>query len=206
MAFTWDAGPARYRDQSGRFVPDARVREALDVVIQTQAQMMRSLTQAVLIGQLSLPEWQRRSMQAIKSAHLDGLALASGGWSRLGQADFGWVGQRLRVQYAYLNEFARQLADGAQPAGQGALVRAEMYAEAGRATHREAQRKMAGARGMAQERNHLHAADHCASCLAQTARGWVDLGLLTPVGSRECLSRCRCTLSYRRTPVEQEVA
>jgi hypothetical protein len=204
MPYAWDAGTARYRGPSGRFVPDSQAREALDAVIDVQAQQLRTLTERMLNGQIALSEWQRQAMQAIKMAHLDGLALARGGWQQLDQADFGWVGQRIRQQYSYLANFAQQLADGTQPAGSGAVARAAMYAEAGRSTHREAQRRLAKDRGMEQERNFLHSADHCPGCLSETARGWVELGTLVPVGSRSCLSRCRCTLSYRTPPAPQE--
>lgn len=198
MAFSFDPTTGRYRAANGRFVPDAVVREALDTVIQVQAGQMRTITQALIDGNLTLADWQRQSIQAIKLAHLEGLALARGGWQQLTQVDLGWVGQRLREQYGYLSAFAQQIADGTQTLGLGALARAEMYAEAARATHREAQRRLATDRGMAEERNHLGRADHCGSCLTETAQGWVPLGTLVPIGARECLSRCHCSLSFRR--------
>lgn len=161
---------------------------------------MRTLTQSLIDGDIPLAEWQRRAMQTVKVAHLEGLALANGGWSQLNQVDFGWVGQRIREQYRYLGAFALQMADTRQQLGPGALARAEMYAEAARATHREAQRRDARGRGMDEERNRLSAAESCGSCIAQSAAGWVPLGTLVPCGSRECLSRCKCSLSYRKNP------
>jgi hypothetical protein len=200
--FSFSPETGRYRLASGRFVPDVTVREALDTVIQAQADQMRSLTQSLIDGAITLADWQRQSIQAIKLAHLEGLALARGGWQQLTQADFGWVGQRLRVQYTYLSQFAQQIADGSQTLGAGALVRAEMYAEAGRATHREAQRRLAEDRGMVEERNQLGAVDHCGGCVSQTAAGWVPLGTLVPVGSRDCLSRCGCWMQWRMAPAK----
>jgi hypothetical protein len=202
VAFVFSPETGRYRGGGGRFVPEQTVREALDTVIQSQAAQMRTLTQSLIDGQLSLADWQRQSMQAIKLAHLEGLALANGGWQQLDQADLGWVGQRLRTQYGYLSQFASQIADGRQTLGPGALARAEMYAEAGRATHREAQRRMAGTRGMEQERNRLSASESCPGCIAQSSQGWVPLGSLIPCGSRDCLSRCKCSLTYRKAPTE----
>jgi hypothetical protein len=189
-----------YRGASGRFVPDTQVREALDQVIQTQAATMRNLTQSLIDGDLSLADWQRQAMQAVKVAHLDGFALANGGWSQLGQADFGWVGQRIREQYRYLGAFAQQMASGQQTLGPGALARAEMYADAARATHREAQRREAKTRGMQEERNRLSAAESCGGCIAQSSAGWVPIGTLVPCGARDCLSRCKCSMAYRVRP------
>jgi hypothetical protein len=62
----WSATTGRYRGEGGRFVPDAEVREALDQVIQTQATRMRSLTQSLIDGDVSLADWQRQAMEAVK--------------------------------------------------------------------------------------------------------------------------------------------
>lgn len=201
MPFTWEPETGRYRGEGGRFVADARVRDALDQVIQAQADVMRTSTQALIDGRMTIAEWQSESMQAIKVTHLEGLALANGGWAQLDNMDFGWVGQRIRQQYQYLTAFAQQIGDGRQTLGPGAVARAEMYAEAARATHREAQRRQAKDRGMQEERNRLSAAENCAGCLSQTSAGWVPIGTLVPCGSRDCLSRCRCAMSYRLRPV-----
>lgn len=201
MPFTFSPESGRYRDAaSGRFIRDQAVRSALDTVINAQAATMRANTQALIDGRLSLADWQLQQMQAIKSVHLVGLATANGGWNNLDQSDFGWAGQRIRREYAYLRDFTAQIASGKQPLNGTALARSELYAHAGRQTHRAAIERAAKDRGMAQERNQLGAADHCAGCLAQTSRGWVPIGSLVPCGSRDCLSRCHCSLSYRMMP------
>lgn len=197
MGFVWDAVAGRYRDSaSGRFLREEPIRGALDAVIDYQATQMRTLTQALLDGQIPLSAWQAQMMQSIKSVQLVGLSLGAGGWSQLDQTDYGWVGQRIRTQYAFLRGFAADLAAGWLSLRQ-ALVRAELYAGAGRATHRAAQEREAKQRGLEMERNQLGSADHCAGCLSATAQGWVPIGTLVPCGSRDCLSRCRCSLIYR---------
>lgn len=45
----------------------------------------------------------------------------------------------------------------------------------------------------------LHASENCAQCVGLSGLGWVDVGSLPPIGSRRCLSRCRCTISRRKT-------
>lgn len=158
---------------------------------------MRANTQALIDGRLTLSDWQASMMAQIKAAHLVALATAGGGWQNLDQSDYGWAGQRIRSQYAYLRDFAAQLASGKQALNGTALTRSTMYADAARATHRAAQRRAAQQRGMEQERNQIGAADHCAGCLGETARGWVEIGTLVPCGSRNCLARCHCSLTYR---------
>lgn len=200
MPFTFDPRTGRYRDPLGRLVSPNSIRTAVDTVLTAQAQTNRLLTQQLIDGTLTLGDWQLQMMQGVKSVHLVGLSAATGGWAQLDQSDFGWAGQRIRTQYGFLDRFARDIAAGRQLLTASAVARAEMYAEAGRATHRAAEQRQARQRGMEQERNVLGAADHCAGCLGATARGWVAAGSLVPCGSRNCLSRCHCHLVYRRTP------
>ena len=161
---------------------------------------MRNLTQSLVDGRINVADWQAQMMQAIKSTHLVGLAAGNGGWNSLNQSDYGWAGQRIRQQYAYLRDFAGQLVSGKQPLNGTAVARAALYAEAARQTHRAVQRRAAQQRGMEQERNQLGAADHCGGCLNATSQGWVEIGTLTPCGSRQCMSRCHCVLIYRMAP------
>lgn len=158
---------------------------------------MQSLTQQLIDGRLSLAQWQAAMMAQIKQVHLLGASVAMGGWHSLDQSDFGWIGQRVRSQYAYLRGFAADLAAGRQKLDGQALARTTLYAEAGRQTHRAAEQRAARQRGLLEEMNRLGAADHCPGCLSQSSRGWVAIGSLVPCGSRECLTRCHCSLQFR---------
>jgi hypothetical protein len=198
VPFTYSVAEGRYRDAAtGALVPEASIRRALDQVLSGSAQTMRGLTQSLIDGQMSLATWQSSMMLEVKAANLIGATVGIGGWAQMDQSDFGWTGQRIRTQYAFLRGFAADLASGRQKLNGSVLARAELYAEAGRQTHRAAVEREAKARGEEQERNVLGAADHCQSCLAQTARGWVGIGELVPCGSRDCKVRCHCSIEYR---------
>jgi hypothetical protein len=197
MPYSYDFSAGRYRTADGRFVRDAAIRSAFDTVITAQAATMRELTQLLLDGRLPLAAWQASMMQSIKSVHLIGTATAVGGWNQLDQSDFGWVGQRIRSQYSFLRGFAADIAAGRQKLDETLLARSELYAEAGRQTHRAAVGRAAKERDMMLERNQLGAADHCPGCLRETARGWVGIGTLVPCGSRNCLARCHCVIQYK---------
>lgn len=197
MTFTWDAATGRYRLEDGRFVREDAVRRALDAVLNAQSATMRAATQQLIDGGMPLAAWQAQMMQAVKTVHLVGTATAVGGWQQMDDSWNGWTGQRIRAQYRFLAGFAADLASGRQPLNGAALTRIGMYAEAARSTHRAAQSRLAERRGMDQERNQLGSADHCAGCLSATAAGWVEIGTLVPCGSRNCLSRCRCSIQYK---------
>lgn len=198
MAYGFDPSSGRYRDGSGRFVNDAAIRKALDQVLDTQSDVVRNLTQQLIDGAIALGYWQAQMMQTVKSVHLIGLAVANGGWSQLDQADFGWVGQRIRVQYDFLAGFAAQLASGGQKLDGSALARAALYTQAGRETHREAQRRMAARRLVSEERRVLGRADHCGTCIQQARLGWQQFGTLRRIGDSECRANCRCHFEFRQ--------
>jgi hypothetical protein len=199
VRFWYEISSGRYRSTTG-LIRESAIRAGLDAVVDAQAASMRDLTSSLIDGRLALSAWQVQMMQSIKLVHLVGLTLGNGGWASLDQSHFGWVGQRIRTQYRYLQKFAQDIASGKQPLSPQAVARAALYARAARATHRAAQRRQAEARGMDQERNQLGVADHCNGCLEQTAAGWVPIGMLVPVGSRDCLANCHCSLLFRRTP------
>lgn len=201
MPFVWSPESARYRDTStGRFVPAAEVRGAVDAVIQATSERLQQITGGLQSGALTIEDWRALMAQEIKYLHLATGTAANGGWAQISQADFGWIGQRLRTQYQYLDGFAQDVASGKQAMDGTLAVRASLYAEASRATNREMERRQARLRGEQQEKSNLGAADHCSGCLSEAAKGWATLGSLIPVGSRTCMSRCHCWFTYRDAP------
>lgn len=200
MPFTWDESARRYRDDNGALVPSSAVRSALDTVVARSGDRLRALTTQLRQGDLDIPAWQQQVQAEVKSLHLATAAVSRGGWAQMTYSDFGWTGQRLRGQYAYLRQFAVDVASGKQPINGTLEARAALYAEAARSTAREMERRLAMLGGHTEEKNVLGAADHCGgspSCLGETAKGWVAIGTLVAVGSRACHSRCRCHLEFR---------
>jgi hypothetical protein len=197
-AFTFDPISNRYRHAaSGRYVPEATVRGAVDQVLDAASRTMRGLTDALMSGQIGLTEW-RGSMEAqIKSSQLAAGLAARGGLAQASQADLGWIGQRIRSQYEFLDNFAADLVSGRQLLNGTVQARAELYGQAGRATHREMERRIGRLEGDDEESNELGIADSCDECLDATAQGWVPIGSLPAVGDRLCGTRCRCTIVTR---------
>ena len=195
--YTWDPVAQRYRTAAGRFVPAAAVQAAVDRVAETTALRLRGLTAQLVDGTLSLVTWQQGMAAELKAAHLATTAAARGGWAQLSPADFGWVGQRLRGQYAYLSQWATALGHGLAPLDGRALARADLYGLAAGNTYTEALRRGARLAGREEERRVLRASESCAGCRAQAARGWQPAGTLPGIGTQECRARCRCSFELR---------
>lgn len=195
--FIWNARALRYIAPSGRFVSRAEVRGAIDQALVNAERRIAGATEALRTGRLGLAPWERLMREEIKNVHLYNAAAARGGWAQMTQADYGRVGQAVRRQYEYLERFGNQIASGRVVPDGRFMMRARSYAQAGRSTYHMTDRRVHRERGFTEERSLLGIADHCDECVSEEGRGWVRIGDITPIGSRQCLSRCRCSIEYR---------
>lgn len=197
-AYTWSEASQRYRHaQTGRWVARAEVRRALDTALDRSRTEVTRLSRQLVNGQMSLADWQVAIAKEVKGMHLTSAALAKGGWAQMTPADFGRVGRTLRDEYGYLASFAQQVKDGTQKLDGSLVSRANLYAQAPRGTYHATEGYSMQATGKTEYRNVLANAEHCAGCLAETAKGWVPIGTLKPIGQRLCLANDRCSLEYR---------
>lgn len=196
--YRWNAPAARYVLATGVFVPRTPVRHALDVALQREANDMRALADRLRDGRITVAQWQRQMRQQMKSLHIYSATIANGGAAQMGPRQYGRVGAVLKKQYRYLDRFAGQIARGEVPLDGRFMQRVDLYAHAGRVTYTTEDGRVHKAAGYREERSVLHVADHCNECMDEAQRGWVSIGTVTPPGSRQCLSRCHCTMEYRK--------
>lgn len=195
--FRWNPAAQRYIGPGGKFVAQSRIRSAIDEALRKNALRVRDLSNQLRAGRISLDSWWLEMRTAVKDANLYGAAAARGGWAQMTPADFGRVGAEVRKQYAYLDRFVGEIDGGLTLDGRF-LNRAMSYLNSGRVTFEEIATDMFEARGFTEERNVLGNAEHCGDCVAETARGWVPIGDLIPIGSRRCRGNCRCKIQRRK--------
>lgn len=197
--FTFDPASQRYRNaRTGQFVSEARIHEAVVKATEASAANVKTITEQLRLGQITLADWQTAMAAEIKQAHLASVMLANGGRQQMTQASFGYAGRLIRTQYEYLRTFAEEVASGKQRLDGTLNRRAGMYVDAARGTFYQAKERQARLMGHDEERNVLGVADHCDGCVGETARGWVKIGELVPIGQRECRTNCRCRITTRR--------
>lgn len=195
--YVWDDRLGRYRDRAtGRLVGRAEIRRDVDATLAKAEGRIEGLAARMRAGEISLDEFAVAMRREIKTVHLWNAAAARGGWGQMTPADFGRVGAIVRRQYGYFERFLRDVERGLPLDGRFA-VRSRMYGESGTATFEHFHTLEAREHGAGEERNVLGAAEHCVGCLAQSARGWVPIGDLVPVGQRDCRSRCKCRKEFR---------
>ena len=196
LPYRWNPTAARYIAPNGRFVPRADVRTAIDLALKNQQKRMHALANQLRGNRITITQWQIQMRAALKELHLYSAAAARGGFDQMGDAEYGMVGQRLREQYRHLDNFAREIENGLQLDGRF-TNRTNLYAQSGRATFHEHDSQVQQDAGYTEEHSVLHPADHCASCVTESDRGYVPIGTLIPIGSRTCRGNCRCTMVYR---------
>lgn len=195
--YTWDPETGRYRDtRTGRFVPDAQIRIAIDRAIIKANGQMTSLARQLRKGDITLEEWSEAMRTEIKAQQLAAAMVARGGAAQMTQADFGRVGGQIASQYRYLNNFQSQIAGGLPLDGRF-MNRVTLYSEGARTTFEATKRDVEEDAGSEEESNELGSADHCNECIALTLIGWVPIGTMPPPGRRECGNKCKCRMKYR---------
>lgn len=195
-SFRFDDVVGRFRGRSGRFLASSTIRGYLDRALDNHARAIVDLTEQLRSRSLTLGQWERAMRVELKHIHVYSATLAKGGRMQLSQADFGRIGRELRDQYEFLKGFADEIESGKQPVDGRLGARAKLYAQSGRSTFHSVERAEMERRGWDLEENVLAASEHCGGCLAETARGRVPIGTLTPIGQRTCRTNDRCRIRY----------
>ena len=221
LAFTWDAETLGYYTPAGRRVPEKTVRRAVNAVVEATRADVAALSRQVTAGEIDVAEWQDAIGRRLKTMHTATSAAAAGGFENMSPAAVARLEGLLAFHVEKLEGFAEDVSRGyttlrsvqvvsetgelqevtrvVRMTERLVVARSEMYALAGASDGYEGGRRQAATEvGYRYERNILHPADHCAECVNQTGRGWVDIGLLVPVGERTCLTRCVCSLQFAR--------
>ncbi|MEO7521509.1 MAG: hypothetical protein ABIW79_06795 [Gemmatimonas sp.] len=198
--FVFDAVSGRYRSgTTGRYISRGDVRQEVDRVIGKSSARVQGFGRELRDGRLTLDQWRTSMRNEIRTQHLVAAMAAKGGREQMTQSDYGRVGQLVRKQYAYLDNFAREIESGKVRLDGRFLSRSSLYSGASRGTYHAVERTEMLARGFDEEKNILTAAEHCLGCLFESARDWVPLGELAPIGQRTCRTNCKCRIQYRNS-------
>jgi hypothetical protein len=197
----------RYRDlRTGRWLDPKIVRRELDAYIAKSGDATKALAEQLRAGNINLADWQTAMREQIKLTQLNAQATAVGGYANMTPADYGRAGQIIRQQYGYLQNFAQEIASGAQRLDGILARRAELYIKNGRRTYYDAVEPAAIEAGATHIRSRLNPADHCPECVFFDGK-WFVIGseLWVPVGLRECRGNCKCSEEYGVEQADGEI-
>jgi hypothetical protein len=194
----WLPESGRYRDPAtGRYISRAAVRRALEESLVNLERRTDTLQGDLRARRISLTDWRDEMRLTIKQTQMAAHEIAHGGRAQMTQADYGRVGQAVRRQYEYLENWVHEIEAGAPIDGR-MEPRAALYLKSGRTAFLQAEQQEMARRGITLVRNILHASESCAQCIAETAKGLVPISHLSLPGQRTCLGNCRCTLEYEK--------
>ena len=198
-AWSYDRNTGRYRDERGKFLSQASVQKLVDGRIDKLEASLKRFTRMLSNGSITLDQWQGSVREAIKAAHIQAAIIGHGGKAGMGSAEYGRVGQRLRLEYDFLANFASDLLGGRVSAPM-ALARVGLYAQSIRGSYWLGAEIRQQEQGYSLMRRILDdQAKHCEDCLRYAARGTVPIGSAPLPGQRcECGARCRCSVRYFR--------
>lgn len=197
--WSYDPLSGRYRGKNGRFLSVKAVEALVDGRISKLDATLKHLTRSLIDGSITIDQWQNSVREALKSAHIQAAIVGHGGRDGMGNAEYGRIGQRLRQEYSYLQNFARDILER-RVSGAMALARIGLYAESVRGSYWEGTTLRQEKQGYSLMRRILDAqAQHCQDCLDYAARGLVPIGSLPLPGQRcACRARCKCRVEYKR--------
>ena len=198
-AWSYDPISGRYRGANGRFLSKAAIEALVDGRIKKLNGQLQDFTRRLIDGNITIDQWQGSVREALKPAHLQATMVGAGGKDALSQSDYGRIGQRLRSEYSYLQNFASDILAG-RVSGAMALARVGLYAESVRGSYWEGTTIRQEKQGYSLMRRILDSqAQHCQDCIDHAARGIAPIGSLPMPGQRcACRSRCRCRIEYLR--------
>ena len=200
--WSYDTNLGRYRRPSGQFMSEKAVMALVDGRIDKLGQQLRRFTQMLADGNITIDQWQGSVREAIKAAHIQATVLGHGGKDSMGSAEYGRIGQRLRAEYTFLQNFAGDILAG-RVSTPMALARVQLYAESVRGSYWEGTSIRQERQGYSLMRRILDPqAQHCDDCVRYARAGLVSMGSLPMPGQRcACRSRCRCSVEYKRNAV-----
>lgn len=198
-AWSYDPISGRYRGENGRFLSKAAIEALVDGRIKKLNGQLQDFTRRLIDGNITIDQWQGSVREALKPAHLQATMVGVGGKDALSQSDYGRIGQRLRAEYSYLQNFASDILAG-RVSGAMALARVGLYAESVRGSYWEGTTIRQEKQGYSLMRRILDSqAQHCQDCLDHAARGIAPIGSLPMPGQRcACRARCKCRIEYLR--------
>lgn len=207
MAWNWDDRVERYRDTiTGRFLSYADVNRIVDQSIDVTIANVENLAAAIARGDITVDAWQLAMRAQIKKVYIWQAELAAGGRAQMTPTFWGVVGGRIRGQYRYLDNFARQLAAGRLTEGQIAR-RSCMYINSARQVYWAIRTRKAKAKKYTEELWITQGDESvCEPCVDAGQMDWQPMGTFAEPGSGTVLAgesfclgltNCRCQKRYR---------
>jgi len=200
----WVAGAAvfyvtslmRFASRSETFSQEFMM-EQFESVMPSIVEDMKACAQQLIDGKITLDEFQRQVAAMIERNFWEAAFALFGPSLWLFPAVLLLIRRLVDQQLAWLRGLVLDIRFGRQRLDGTLLRRIRLYGNAAWSALLEFSRRLAMIQGFTREMNVLGVAEHCQGCIDETAKGWVPIGSLVPIGQRTCLSNCRCRYIFQ---------
>lgn len=186
-----------YVSETGRQYTMAQVSKIAGDYNKYAAQALDRLVERFLDGNLSLQRFQVLYRQGLKDAYVVNLQLARGGARNVTFSDYGRLGNMLKQEYRYFDNFVREIAQG-RFSRKYIIARMRMYGRGVGRAWELGKFFTAVETGKAEMRRITKSVERCDDCLGYEAMGWQPIGSLPMPGvGSVCQTNCQCETEYR---------
>lgn len=204
-SWRWDKARRRYLDPRGRAVTDAEMHDLIDQITMRAGDEIEALSQDLIAGRISSADWQIAMLDQIKQGNRAMALLAFGGAALMGASQWGQIGALIREQNSYFQRFAAGVDAGEVTLGAELIARARLYASALYGVYAQMVRRREQAAGAVLARRVLDAgAEHCEDCPAWASEEFQPIEDVPPIGTSQCMVRCRCHIEYATSEESDE--
>lgn len=150
-------------------------------------------------GKIDFETWQKKSLETVKSSHVNMMRLGRGGAKNTFANNYLEVGNDLRkVHYPAHKKFSKAIKEGKLTVKQ-IVNRARKYGRAIKTTYEKGNLSIQKFIGRNEGRRLLgNCKNHCDPCIGYALMGWVKLiDLILPGVACPCGSDCCCGVEYR---------
>lgn len=128
----FDDRAKRYRNtKTGQFVGQRQMVELRDQFIQREKEVTTKLAGRLFNREITIEQWRNEMREVVRRAHSIEYMLARGGRNAMTHRDWGIIGQIVKGQYKYLDNFAQDIVGGRYKESQvnGVANRSGLYLE-----------------------------------------------------------------------------
>lgn len=197
--YTYDDTLGLFKDQNGATITQGQIELELMRYADQVANRLAQLTQNYYAGLLSLNDWQSRFLLEVKQLNTVATIIAGGGLNNVHLEQLRQLGIKNRDEAAYLEGFAKAIANPDDYSEGRALWRSRLYAQSVRQQYFTSLNIQRAADGYLGRRYLDPRAEHCPQCPLYVTPGFTSIGSIVGIGEAcQCGGNCRCVIIYRK--------
>jgi hypothetical protein len=197
---------AYYYKSNNRKVTERELGKVVRQEVERAVKKQEKIAIQLVVGKIDFETWQKKSIQIVKTTHVNMMRLGRGGTENTFAIHYLEVGNDLRkVHYPAHKQFAKDIKKGNLTIKQ-IVNRARQYGFAIKTTYERGRLSIETFKGVKQARRLLGACkNHCSDCISYAERGWVNLSdIILPGMACQCGQKCCCSVEYRNPTVSQQ--